>query len=134
MEAGATGEQTITARNPAPEQPGVEVCGNDVDDDQDGDVDETADCVSDGVEVAETCCADSLLLSEVEIYTVQLTGPDAFAEVEDGCEGICAGTRRQLQRALTFNPTEAGEFAASLELRRPRGHNEGAAFRAPGFV
>lgn len=126
VEAGATGEQTITARNPVPEQPAVEVCGNDVDDDQDGAVDETSDCGSDGVEVAETCCADSLLLSEVEIYTVQLTGSDAFAEVEDGCEGIALAPGDSCNVRVTFNPTEAGEFAASLEFATSTGTTSAA--------
>jgi hypothetical protein len=122
VEAGATSEQTITATNPAPEQPGVEVCGNDVDEHQDGAVDETSDCVSDGVDVAETCCADSLLLlSEVEIYTVQLTGSDAFAEVEDRCEGVALAPGESCDVRVTFMPTEAGEFAASLEYATSTG-------------
>lgn len=122
VDAGAASEQTITATNPAPEQAGVEVCGNQIDDDQDGAVDERSDCVSDGIDVAGGCCADkSLLLSLVEISTVQLTGSDAFAEAEDNCEGVALAPGESCDVRVTFMPTAAGEYAASLEFATSAG-------------
>ncbi len=123
LETGATSEQVITATNigpapapttsSAPDQPPVEICGNDVDDDGDDLVDETPGCVEEAVTV-ETCCPPRPF--RIAIRSVQLTGSAAFAEVDDGCAGLVLEPGETCDVRVTFSPTEVGELAASLEF------------------
>jgi hypothetical protein len=123
LETGATSEQVITATNSgpapapttssAPDQPPVEICGNDVDDDGDDFVDETPGCVEEAVTV-ETCCPPQPF--RIAIRSVGLTGSAAFAEVDDGCAGLVLEPGETCDVRVTFSPTEVGELAASLEF------------------
>jgi hypothetical protein len=114
LETGATSERIITATNStssAPDQPPVEICGNAVDDDRDGSVDETPGCVEE-TETVETCCPDRS--PGIVISSVELTGSTAFAEVDDGCTHAMLEPGQTCDVRVTFAPSEAGELAASL--------------------
>jgi hypothetical protein len=115
VDVGAEREETITATNPA-----VEVCANKVDDDGDGTVDEQPpDCVFLGIERAAACCPVTDV--EVTISTVDLQGSDSFVEAQDDCEGVALAPGKSCDVRVTFVPTGAGEFAASLEFATSTG-------------
>jgi hypothetical protein len=122
LETGATSEQTITATNSDPDpvpttssttdQPPVG-CDNDVDADSVEATGVTPGCVEAGATVG-TCCPDRS--PGITIISVEVAGPDAFAEVDDGCTDAVLEPGETCDVRVTFSPTEAGELAASLEF------------------
>ena len=123
LETGATSERTITATNTgpdpapttssAPDPPPTDNCDTPVVVESHGFVAQTPDC-ADARATVDTCCPDPS--PGITIESVEVAGPDAFAEVDDGCTNEVLEPDETCDVRVTFSPTEAGELAASLEF------------------